>query len=191
MKNTSLLFLVALAFVSCNKSSNPGPAPVNNGPIGGTYAFTALTDKFYDTIPGSGIVTMNEYTSTTTNHKGSVSITANNISSKGLMYDYTTTGTHKEMNTTTGATTTTNYSPLTGTSGSASTAYNSNYTIDVTALELTIDNAQYLFDPAFISQPSNKKYSYTLTGNTLKVITNTYSATTRSRTVSEGTFTKQ
>jgi hypothetical protein len=196
MKAVSLLCILAAALVSCSKSSQSDPAPdpvapVNNGPIGGTYTFTSLTEKTYDTIPGTGILTTHEYTTTTTNHSGSLVITAGTITSKGLMDNYVNTGTRKETNTTTGAVVTTNLSPTSGSSGAASTNYSSTYSIDTAVGELTISNAQYLFNPAFIMQPGNNKHSYTLTGNTLKVITNSYSASGRTRTISEATFTKQ
>jgi hypothetical protein len=194
MKNTLLLLIAFSALISCTKSgttTTPPTPPVDNGPLGGTYTLTALTSKSYDTTAGSGILTMYEYITTTTNLTGSITITGSNISSKGQMHSYSTSGTRKEMNTASGAVITTNLSPLTGSSGSASGAFNSNYTIDATALELTIDNAQYLFNPAFISQPANKKHSYTVTGNTLKVTTNAYTSSSRSRAINEATFTKQ
>jgi hypothetical protein len=190
MKISSLLFLLVFALVACDKSDND-EAPVDNGPIGGTYKFTGSTTNLFDTSTGPGIMTTNEYTTTTSNHQGTITITAHNISSKGLMFNSSTAHTRKETNTSTGAVVTSNSGPFTGTSGSATDTYNSNYTIDVAAGQLTIDNAQYLFNPSFINQPLDKKHSYTLTGNTLQVTTNTYSASSRSRTVNVAIFTKQ
>jgi len=191
MKFALSIFVFACVLFSCKKSDNNSTTPVNNGPIGGVYTFTALTVKTYDTIPGSGILTTTEYTTTTTNHSGSLTITANNLNSKGLLYNFSTSGTRKETNTSTGAVINSNISPFTGSSGATTSNYNSSYTIDVNALELTVDNGQYLFNPAFITQPSNKKHTYIVTGNTLKITTNTYNASNRNRTINEATFTKQ
>lgn len=191
MKFTLSIFVFAFVLFSCKKSDNSTQTPLNNGPIGGVYSFTALTTKTYDTIPGSGILTTTEYTTTTTNHSGTLTITSNNMNSKGLMYNFSRSGTRKETNTSTGAVINSNISPFTGSSGVSTSNYSSSYTIDANALTLTIDNAQYLFNPAFITQPSDKKYTYALTGNTLKITTNTYSASNRNRTVDEATFTKQ
>ncbi len=188
MKTICSLFALCVLISSCSKKDST--TAIDNGPIGGTYTFTSALTKTYDTIPGSGIATITEYTSSTTNHKGTVTVTASSINSKGLMYDYTTTGVKKEVNTSTGATITTTTTPFSGTSGSASNTFSSNYTIAVAAGELTIDDAQYLFNPAFLPQPANKKYSYTLTGNTLKVTTAYYNAGNKSRMINEATFTK-
>lgn len=122
---------------------------------------------------------------------GSISVTATTISSKGLMYDYSTSGTQKEMNTSTGAVKISSYGPILGSRGAMTAASSSNYAIDTNLGELTIDDAQYLFNPAFVSQPVNKKHIYVLTGNVLKVTTNTYTASSQSRMISEATFTKQ
>jgi hypothetical protein len=195
MKNTLLTAALCLALFSCSKDDNnqePTPAPpVNNGPIGGNYNLTGLSTTSYDTIPGSGMVTINEYTTTSANLKGSITISATAMNSKGLMYDFTTTGVRKEVNTTTGATVTTNMTPSTGSRGQSTSSVSSNYTINTGAGELTIDDAQYLFNPAFISQPGSKKHKYTLSGNVLKVITEHYDASTRYRVVNEAMFTKQ
>src|SRR4051812_26633098 len=99
MKKTAVLLALCFALFSCKKENHedPTPAPVNNGPIGGTYTLTGVVSSAYDTIPGSGIVTIHEYHTTCTNLKGSTSITATSINSKGLMYDFATTGTQKEV----------------------------------------------------------------------------------------------
>lgn len=196
MKLTAFIFALCLALLSCSKGGSnsgtePTPTPVNNGPIGGTYSFTTAVTKAYDTIPGSGITTINEYTTTGSNLKGSIVITAGAINSKGLMFDYTRTGNKKEVNTSNNNTITTNYSPQSGSSGATTTSYTSNYTINTTTGELTVDDGTYLFCPAFLSQPANKKHSYTLTGNVLKVTSVHYDASAKYRTVHEATFTKQ
>lgn len=186
--------LALLALISSCGDKNSGTSetpPVDNGPLGGTYNFTASTTKSYDTIPGSGIETTNEYTSTTTNHKGTISFTSNTVSSKGLMYDFNTSGVRKERNTTTGATVTTNISPFTGTSGGTSTNYSSSYTFSIAGSEMSINDAQYIFSPAFLTLPASKKYSYTFVGGVLKVTIESYSSTQRFRSVCEATFTKQ
>ena len=188
----SLCFLL----FSCSKEEKqpeptPTPVPVDNGPVGGTYSLTGIVYVSYDTIPGSGITTINQYNTACTSVKGSATITATSINSKGLMYDFTTSGTKKEVITSTGATTTTNYTPTTGSRGQSTSSVSSNYTISTTTGELTIDDAQYLFNPAFTSQPANKKHKYALTGNTLKVTTEQYDASAKFRSVNEATFTKQ
>lgn len=185
--------LVVTAFItSCGEKNNGNDTPpVDNGPLGGTYTFTSATTKSYDTIPGSGIETTYEYTSTTTNHKGTISFTANTVSSKGLMFDYLTSGVRKERNTTTGATTTTNTTPFTGTSGGASTTYSSAYTFSIAGSEMSINDAQYIFNPAFLILPASKKYTYTFTGGVLKITFESYTASSRNRMTYEGTFTKQ
>ena len=192
MKTQILILSLVVAFSSCGeKDSTPNPVtPIDNGPIGGSFTFTSSVTKTYDTIPGSGINTITEYTTNTTNLKGSIAITATTIASKGLMNDYTTTGTRKEVNTTTGATVTTTTTPLTGTSGATTTNYNSTYTISVASGELTINDAQYLFNASFISLPANKKYAYILTGNMLKITSTHYDAANKHRMVYEATFTK-
>ena len=191
LKTIIFLFPAFLFLVSCKKDNNSVTAPIDNGPIGGTYSFSTAVTKTYDTIPGNGVVTMNEYTTVGTNLKGTVTITATTITSKGLAYDYTLTGTKKEVNTATGAQTTTDYTPSSDSRGASYTSYNSSYTINRTAGELTIDDAQYLFNPAFLLQPANKKHSYTLNGNTLKVTSVYYNAGTNTRTINEATFIKQ
>jgi hypothetical protein len=194
MRTTAILLMISLAaLISCKKESTPEPVPqpVDNGPIGGNYSLAGITTRYYDTIPGSGIITINEYTTATTNLKGSLAITANSLTSKGLMVDYTLTGTKKEVNTSTGATTTTSYTPQTGSRGESNTTYSSNYTITAAAGEITVNDAQYLFSPAFLIQPSNKKHKYTLTGSTLKITSETYDASTKTRSVNEAIFTKQ
>lgn len=193
MKHKFMFLVLGLALFACKKGNDPDPAPlpVNNGPIGGTYNLSSVLIKSYDTIPGSGIMTITEYNTSCTNLKGSSTINATAINSKGLMYDFTTTGTRKEVNTSTGATTTTAVTPITGTSGQTTSSVTSNYTINTAAGELTIDDAQYLFNPSFISQPSNKKHKYTLNGNALKVVTEHYNASARYRVINETTFTKQ
>jgi hypothetical protein len=192
MKDVMTILALGL-LISCSKGDTPGqtPTPVNNGPIGGTYNLTALTSVSKDTIPGSGIVTTTEYTTASTNLKGSIVVSATSMNSKGLMYDFTTTGVRKETNTNTGATTSANATPTTGSRGQTSSSVTSNYTINTTTGELTIDDAQYLFNPAFISQPSTKKHKYTLTGNVLKVITEYYDANAKYHVVNEASFTKQ
>lgn len=191
MKTLILILAIGISITSCSKNEGGNEAPVvDNGPIGGNYNFTGSTTKTYDTIPGSGIVTINEYTSTTSNHKGITAITAGSITSKGLMYDYSTGGIRKEVNTTTGATVTTTITPFTGVSGNASSSTSSNYTIAVAAGELTINDAQYLFNPAFILLPANKKYAYVLSGNILTITATYYDAGTKHRAVSESSFTK-
>ena len=192
MKNV-ITFLALGLLISCSKSdkTEPTPTPVNNGPIGGTYNLTSVTSVSKDTVHGTGIMTTTEYTTTIANPKGSIIVSASSLNSKGLMYDFTTTGVRKETNTSTGATTTTNATPLTGARGQTSSSVTSNYTINTTTGELTIDDAQYLFNPAFISQPSTKKHKYTLTGNVLKVITEHYDASAKYRVVNEATFTRQ
>ena len=187
---------LCLLLFSCSKEEKqpeptPPPVPVDNGPIGGTYNLTGVVYTVYDTIPGSGITTINQYNTACTNIKGSATITATSINSKGLMYDFSTIATKKEIITSSGATTTTSYTPTTGSRGLATSSVTSNYTINTTIGELTIDDAQYLFNPAFTSQPANKKHKYALAGNTLKVTTEQYDASTRFRCVNEATFIKQ
>lgn len=195
MKKAILLATLGLVLFSCKKDVDPpAPAPtpvVDNGPIGGTYAFSSTVTKSYDTIPGSGILTINEYTTTAVNLKGTMTVTASSITSKGLMYDYTTTGTTKEVNTATGATGIINRTPLTGASGQSTTSVAKGYTISTATGELTIDDAQYLFNPAFVTQPAGKKHKYSLSGTTLKITTEQYDAAARYRVVNEATFTKQ
>lgn len=194
MKKALLAFAFGLVLFACKKDVDPPVTPtpaVDNGPIGGTYAFSGSVTKSYDTIPGSGIVTINEYNTATTNLKGTMTVTASSITSKGLMYDYTTTGTTKEMNTANGATVTTNKSPQSGASGQSTSSWAKAYTISTATGELTIDDAQYLFNPAFISQPAGKKHKYTLSGTTLKITTEHYDAANKYRVVNEATFTKQ
>jgi hypothetical protein len=186
--------MISLATLfSCKKETTPDPVPlpVDNGPIGGNYSLAVITTKYYDTIPGSGITTINEYTTATTNLKGSLAITGTSITSKGLMVDYILTGTRKEVNTSTGATTTTTYTPQSGSRGESSTTYSSSYTISAASGEIMVTDAQYLFSPAFLIQPSNKKHKYTLTGGTLKITSETYDAANKTRSVNEVTFTKQ
>jgi hypothetical protein len=186
---------LCLLLFSCSKEEKPQPTPtpppVDNGPIGGTYTLTGIVYISYDTIYGSGLTTMNQYNTSCTNIKGSATVSATSINSKGLMYDFTTNGTKKEVITSTGATTTTNNTPITGSRGVGTSSVTSNYSINTTAGELTIDDAQYLFNPAFTSQPANKKHKYALAGNTLKVTTEQYDASTKFRSVNEATFTKQ
>lgn len=186
--------LAVLAFVNSCGDKNSGTSetpPVDNGPLGGTYNFTASTTKSYDTIPGSGIETTNEYTSTTTNHKGTISFTASTVSSKGLMYDFSTSGIKKERNTVTGAIVTTNISPFTGVSGGVATNYSSSYTFSIAGSEMSINDAQYIFNPAFLILPASKKYSYAFVGGVLKVTIESYNSSQRARSVCEATFTKQ
>lgn len=189
-KTISILAFSAMLF-SCKKDANNNGTPVDNGPLGGTYSFTASVEKTYDSIPGSGILTTNEYTTTTTNLKGTVTFTATTISANGLMCDFNTTGIHKEKNTNTGATITTNTTPLTGTIGSSTATKSCNYTFSIPGSEMSIDDAQYVFFPSFLILPASKKYTYTLTGNILKVKIESYSASSQYRTVVESTFTKQ
>ena len=191
MKTTAFLFALCFGIIACSKNNSPAtdPQPANNGPIGGTYSFTSAEAKAYDTIPGNGILTINEYTSTASNLKGSLAITASSITSKGLLFDYTLVGTKKEVNTTNNTTVTTAYTPSSDSRGQATTTYTSNYTINTG--ELTIEDAQYLFSPAFLLQPTNKKHSYMLNGNVLKIVSTFYDPSTRTRSVYEATFTKQ
>lgn len=191
MKKIICTLAVAALLASCSKKSGGDTPPVDNGPLGGTYTFTSATTKSYDTIPGSGIETTYEYTSTTSNLKGSISFTANTVSSKGLTYDFLTSGIRKEKNTTTGATTTTNTTPFSGNSGSNTSNYNSAYTFSIAGSEMTITDAQYIFNPAFLILPASKKYTYTFTGGVLKIMFESYTPSSKNRMVYEGTFTKQ
>lgn len=195
MKKAILLLAFSLVGFSCKKAvDSPAPAPaptVDNGPIGGTYAFSGSVTKSYDTIPGNGIVTINEYSTTAANLKGAMTVTASSITSKGLMYDYTTTGTTKEINTASGNTITTNRQPQTGASGQSTTSFAKAYTLSAGTGELTIDDAQYLFNPAFIPQPAGKKHHYNLTGTALKITSEQYDAAAKYRVVNEATFSKQ
>ena len=106
------------------------------------------------------------------------------------MFDFTTTGTRKEVNTTTGATITSTPSPTSGSRGAPTTNFGSTYTIATATTELTVNDAQSLFSPAFLLLPANKKCTYTITGNSLKVTSTYYDAPTRHREVTESTFTK-
>lgn len=107
------------------------------------------------------------------------------------MYDYTLNGSRKELNTSTGAVVNTTFAPSSGSRGAATTTYKGNYTINTTAGELTIDDAQYLFNPAFTLQPLNNKHSYVLTGSILTVTSVHYNAATKYRSINEASFTKQ
>jgi hypothetical protein len=189
MKTTILILALGIAISSCSKSDTP--AATDEGPIGGTYSFTGSSITTNDTVPTTGLLNINASTTTTTNQKGLITITAGTISSKGLMYDCTTVGTTKYVNTTTGATTITNNGPFLESKGSTTSSYSNNYTISTSNGELTITDAQYLFNPAFILQPLNNKHSYSLSGNILTVTTSYYNSTNRSRSVSIATFTKQ
>lgn len=193
MRKATLPLALGLFLLACSKGNDPvTPDPVvNNGPIGGNYSLTAVTQKQYDTIPGTGILTIREYNFATTNIKGTLAITGASMTSKGLVYDFTRTGTTKEVNTANGQTVTTTHSPTTGTVGVTTSSYSSNYTIDATAKTVTVADAQYIFNPAFIMLPSNKTYFYATSGNTLTVTSVHYDATNKSRTISESIFTKQ
>jgi len=189
MKTTILILALGIAISSCGKSDNPAAPVVDNGPIGGTYTFTGSTLITDDTVATIGVLNIYENIIATTNLKGSLTITLNNITCKGLMYDYTGNNTSKYVNTTTGATTTTN-TPSSGSAGGSTVTYASNYTITTATGELTVTDGQYLFNPSFIFQPANNKYTYTLSGNTLKITTAYYNAANRSRSVSVATFVK-
>jgi hypothetical protein len=189
MKTNFLLLALGITIFSCTKKDDPTPPPpVDNGPIGGNFVFTGYTGNTYDTSASGGTTTITVYTTTATNLKGSTAITAASITSKGLMYDYTTTGLTK--NVTGSGTTTTILTPTTGSRGGSSSTMSSNYSIATSSGEITVDDAQFLFNPAFVLQPANKKHSYNLTGNVLKITTTYYDAATRHGSVSEATFTK-
>lgn len=192
MKKVICILSATAVLMSCKKGGDEGgTTPVDNGPLGGTYSFSGTTSKSYDTIPGSGIVTTHEYTQTCSNFKGTITITANTISSKGLMFDYQNAGIRKETNTTTGATITTNLSYLPNSAGGAATAYSSAYTFSVAGSELSITDAQYLFNPGFLLLPASKKYKYTYAGNVLKITVDYYDASSKNRSTTEASFTKQ
>jgi hypothetical protein len=140
---------------------------------------------------GSGTLQMTEYITTTSNLKGTITITADSIKSKGLMYDYVLTGSRKDKVISTGTETTTTFTPANDSRGAATTNYKSSYTIAVAAGELTINDAQYLFNPAFVLLPNSQKYKYSLVGNTLKVTIEYYDPALRHREFYEATFQKQ
>ncbi len=190
MKNCRFILALSVILFSCSKEKSPD-TQVDNGPIGGTYSFSGYVSSTYDTIPGSGIVTTTNYNTACSNFKGTITITATLLSSKGLMFDFITTGVRKETNTTTGASNSSNITPITGSSGASTTSYSSSYTISTSAGTLVIPTADNLFSPVFIQLPSNKTYKYLLTGNTLKITSEYYSSLNKSRQVVEATFTKQ
>ncbi|MEJ8843433.1 hypothetical protein WG954_13675 [Lacibacter sp. H375] len=191
MKKNSFILALSVLLFSCSKEKSPEPQQVDNGPIGGTYTFSGYVSSTYDTIPGSGILTSTNYNTACSNFKGTITLTSNQFSSKGLMFDFVTTGVRKETNTTTGATNSTITTPITGTSGAATTSYSSTYTISTSAGTLNIPTADNLFSPVFIMLPFNKTYNYVVTGNTLKIKSEYYSALNKSRQVVEASFTKQ
>ena len=134
---------------------------------------------------------MSEYITTTTNLKGTITITAGSISSSGLQYDFITSGTRKDKNTTTGNETNTPIGPTSGSRGAATANYSSAYTLSAATSTLTVTDAQYLFNPAFLLLPVSKQYKYSLTGSTLKITVEYYDPGTRYRGVYEAHFQKQ
>jgi hypothetical protein len=190
MKENSLILALSVILFSCSKEKSPEPQ-VDNGPIGGTYSFSGYVSTTYDTIPGSGILNTTNYNTACSNFKGTITLTANQFSSKGLMCDFITTGVRKEINTSTGASNSTTITPITGTSGATTTSYSSSYTISTSAGTLGIPSADNLFSPMFILLPFNKTYKYVVTGNTLKITSEYYSALNMGRQIVEATFTKQ
>lgn len=193
MKQIFTLSLLALLAISCKKNNG---STQDNGPIGGNYNYTGTTITSYDTMPGSGIQTITLYTTTTTNLKGTLTITKDKITNKGLMYDFNTTGTRKEVNTSTGATNTNATTPITGSSGATTTSYSSTYAINTSTAELNIPTGELLFSASFIPQPATKKYKYTLSANVLTIISEQYApssftGTSSYRVIHEARFQKQ
>lgn len=189
MKTSVWFIALVVTISSCSKKGDTAAPAVDNGPIGGTYTFTGCTLTTNDTTANPGVLNIFENVITPTNLKGTLTITSTTITSKGLMYDYTGVNTSKYVNTTTGATTTTT-TPSSGSSGGSTQTYSNSYTISTANSQLTINDGQYLFNPAFILQPTDFKYAYTLTGNTLKITVAYYSPANRSRSLCVATFTK-
>ncbi len=200
MKSLLLIALASLLLISCKKNETT-PTPtldpvVDNGPLGGTYTYKSLLVVTNDTIiepgqfggPSFEVATERTYTSTSCT--GKLTITKTNLKSDGLIsnYGYTTTGTKKNL--TTGAISILTYLPSSDTRGASTTSYNSNYTFSIAGAQLNITDGQYVFNPAFQIQPTDKNYRYTFLANELTVNYEYYSASNRTKNKTTAVFTK-
>jgi hypothetical protein len=200
MKKLILLSAI-IAFVSCKKSDDtptnpPAPTPVNNGPLGGTYTYKSSNLVTNDTIiePASGptpaFEVATERTYTNTSCTGSLTITATNIKSQALSWNYATAGTVKRKNLSTMVTTTSNLLSGNDSRNVNGASYNSNYVFSIAGSQLQIIDAQYLFVPSFQSLPTDGKYNYSVIGNDLTVVIDYYSAANKFRSRTTSVFTK-
>jgi hypothetical protein len=202
MRKILFIALIVATFTSCKKSetntntTTTTPTPVDNGPLGGSYNFKSSLVVSYDTIiepavigqPAFEIANITTYTSTVTS--GKITITKTNIKSEGLINTYSVVKTGTKKNLSTGAISNLTYLPYNDTRGTSNTSHNSDYTFSVPGSQMSINNAQYLFLPAFQIQPVDKKYNYTFASNDLTVSFEYYSAANRTKTSTTSVFTK-
>jgi hypothetical protein len=194
-----LVIVLIVAASACKKSTTPGgggTTPVDNGPLGGTYSFSSCNAKTNDTTvePGTSPGVMNQVVKeriyASQSCSGKLIITKTNMKSEGQVWNYGVSGTEKTTNLSTNITTVGTYLPYSDSRGISTTTYNSDYSFSIAGSQVQINDAQYLFCPAFLLLPAEKKYNYTFSGNQLTITVEYYSAANRSRSVTTSVFTK-
>jgi hypothetical protein len=178
----SIVFAMAL-FTSCSKKG------ADNTSMVGVYKFAGSYTKWNDTVTASNLLLTYEFITTTSNHLGTLTISPDSISRKGLVYDISVTRIMKETNLTTGAVTITDLGTTGGQRGNIGDMLISRYSLPAATGKMYIENAGYLFSPEYLVMPADRLFPFIFDNGVLKIITEGWEP--RHRTFNEATFIKQ
>jgi hypothetical protein len=186
-----ILFIVSsIILFSCKKNAST-PAPlVDEGLLGGTYTFKSYNRNTQDTTVNAGFLIATYRNFNSTNCAGTLTITKNNLKADGLVWNYMEAGSEMRTNLTSNASMIADFLTVNGSTGATTTSYSSNYTFSIAGTQLEVNDAQYIFCPAFQIMPIDKKYNYTLVGNDLSITISYYNPVSRSRYLGTAVFRK-